>query len=132
MVKKDEKKRTITFFSQKNKKVMTVRSEYAKQYALQLENDESVVGYETSIPVDSPQDKIDLTGFRRNAVTGDWLSDFMVIYSNTQTIVEVVDEEQLEKKRSCSERLELSRRYWKAVGMLNWKIVVMKRGETAW
>ena len=59
-------------------------------------------------------------------------ADFLVICGETPTIVEVVEEEQLEKKRSCSERLELSRRYWKEMGMPNWKVVVMKRGETAW
>lgn len=132
MTKKEEKKRAITFYSQKNKQVMTVRSECAKQYAIQLEEDEAVTAYETGVLVESPQTKIDLTGFRRNAVAEDWLSDFLVIYGETPTIVEVVEEEQLEKKRSCSERLELSRRYWKEMGMPNWKVVVMKRGETAW
>lgn len=132
MTKKEEKKRAITFYSQKNKQVMTVRSECAKQYAMQLEEDEAVTAYETGVLVESPQTKIDLTGFRRNAVAEDWLSDFLVIYGETPTIVEVVEEEQLEKKRSCSERLELSRRYWKEMGMPNWKVVVMKRGETAW
>lgn len=132
MTKKEEKKRAITFYSQKNKQVMTVRSECAKQYAMQLEEDEAVTAYETGVLVESPQTKIDLTGFRRNAVAEDWLSDFLVICGETLTIVEVVEEEQLEKKRSCSERLELSRRYWKEMGMPNWKVVVMKRGETAW
>lgn len=132
MTKKEEKKRAITFYSQKNKQVMTVRSECAKQYAMQLEEDEAVTAYETGVLVESPQTKIDLTGFRRNAVAENWLSDFLVICGETPTIVEVVEEEQLEKKRSCSERLELSRRYWKEMGMPNWKVVVIKRGETAW
>lgn len=132
MTRKDEKKRSITFFSQKNKCAITVQSECAKQFAMQLEQDESVTAYETNVVIESLPDKIDMTGFRRSQVAQTWLSDFLVMRGEAPTIIEVVEEEQLEKKRACSERLELSRRYWKEAGMPNWRVAILKRGETAW
>ena len=120
MKKKDDKIRNIAFFSSKNGRVMTVHSEMAKQYAQQLEADDTVICYETDGP---------LTGLKSR----EWTSDFMVVQQNQLAkIIEIVDEEKLEEKRWCSEQLELSRRYWKAVGVPGWKTVIMKRGRTAW
>lgn len=132
MTKKNDKKRTITFYSTKNKQIVSVNSEHAKKFAMQLENDNGIERYDTNVPLTSLKEKIDTTGFRNSTLSETWLSDFMVVKSGTPCIIEVVDEEQLEKKRLCAERLELSRRFWKAVGMPQWKVVILKRGETAW
>lgn len=132
MTKKNDKKRVITFYSAKNKQIVSVNSEYAKRFATQLENDDSVVSYETNVVLNGLQEKICTTGFRNSTLSETWMSDFMVVKHNVLHIIEIVEEEQLEKKRSCAERLELSRRFWKAAGIPHWKVVIMKRGETAW
>lgn len=132
MTKKDSKKRNITFYSIKNQKVVSVNNEQAKQYAMLLEEDKSVERYDTNVPLLAIQDKIDTTGFRAGTLTSAWVSDFMVVRNGTPCIIEIVDEEQLEKKRACAEKLELSRRFWKEAGIQSWKVVITKRGETAW
>lgn len=132
MTKKDEKKRTITFYSNKNKQIISVRSESAKRFALTMEKDDTIDSYETNVILDAPRKRIDTTGFRRSTLTATWMSDFMVVKKGVPCIIEIVEEEQLEAKRSCSEKLELSRRYWKSVGISQWMVVIMKRGETAW
>lgn len=49
MRKKDDKTRTISFFSQKNQQVIIVTSAMAKKYALDMEKDDSVIKYEANI-----------------------------------------------------------------------------------
>lgn len=133
MKKKDDKIRNIAFFSSKNGRVMTVHSEMAKQYAQQLETDDTVICYETDVPLTGLKSRVSSVGFRKGTLDGEWTSDFMVVQQNQLAkIIEIVDEEKLEEKRWCSEQLELSRRYWKAVGVPGWKTVIMKRGRTAW
>lgn len=52
MTKKDEKKRTITFYSAKNKQIISVRSESAKRFALAMEKDDTIDTYETNVVLD--------------------------------------------------------------------------------
>lgn len=133
MKKKDDKVRNITFYSTKNKKIVTVHSEMAKRFAEHLEKDEKVLSYETDVPLSDLPLMVNTNGFRKSMIKGEWVSDFMVLEQNElPKIMEVVSEEQLNQKRACSERLELSRRYWSAAGVSEWKTVVMKKGETAW
>lgn len=132
MRKKDDKTRTISFFSQKNQQVIIVSSAMAKKYALALEKDDSVIKYEVSIPLTDFAVVVDGKGLRRKLLETEWVSDFMVVRQDGTKIVEIVDEQKLENKRSYSERLELSRRYWKAAGAVDWKAVIVQKGETAW
>lgn len=133
MKKKDDKVRNITFYSTKNKRIVTVHSEMAKRFAECLEKDEKVLSYETDVTLSNLSLTINTNGFRKSMIKGEWVSDFMVLEQNQlPKIIEIVSEEQLEKKRVCSERLELSRRYWSVAGISGWKVVIMKKGETAW
>ena len=133
MKKKDDKVRNITFYSTKNKRIVTVHSEMAKGFAEYLEKDEKVLSYETDVTLSNLSLTINTNGFRKSMIKGEWVSDFMVLEQNQlPKIIEIVSEEQLEKKRVCSERLELSRRYWSVAGISGWKVVIMKKGETAW
>lgn len=132
MRKKDDKTRTISFFSQKNQQVIIVSSAMAKKYALDMEKDDSVIKYEANIPLTDFAVVVDGKGLRRKLLETEWISDFMVVKQDGTKIVEIVDEQKLENKRSCSERLELSRRYWKAAGAVDWQAVIVQKGETAW
>lgn len=132
MRKKDDKTRTISFFSQKNHQVIVVANAMAKKYALAMEKDDSVIKYEVNIPLTDFAILVDGKGLRRKLLETEWVSDFMVVRQSGTKIVEIVDEEKLENKRSCSERLELSRRYWKAAGAVDWQAVIVQKGETAW
>lgn len=132
MRKKDDKTRTISFFSQKNHQVIVVANAMAKKYALAMEKDDSVIKYEVNIPLTDFAILVDGKGLRRKLLETEWVSDFMVVRQSGTKIVEIVDKEKLENKRSCSERLELSRRYWKAAGAVDWQAVIIQKGETAW
>lgn len=132
MRKKDDKTRTISFFSPKNQQVVVVSNALEKRFALNLEKDESVIKYETNIPLTDFDTLVQGKGIRRKLLETEWVSDFMVVKQDSTQIIEIVDEKSLESKRSCSERLELSRRYWKSAGIADWRAVIVQKGETAW
>ena len=124
MEKANQKRRDIKFFSGKNQTVVCVHNVDARAYAQYLEGNPAVEKYETDSPLELTRfPHLSTMDIRTEYFSLDWVSDFRVYYSDgTAGIREVVREQQL-KKRSVVEQLELSRRYWQAVGIQNWKIV---------
>jgi hypothetical protein len=54
----------------------------------------------------------------------DWASDFLIHFADGRLAVrEVTTLEQLQKKAIVT-KLELSRRYWKSMGIDDWKLVL--------
>ena len=98
MRKKDDKTRTISFFSQKNQQVIIVSSAMAKKYALDMEKDDSVIKYEANIPLTDFAVVVDGKGLRRKLLETESVSDFMVVKQDGTKIVEIVDEQKLENK----------------------------------
>ena len=113
---------------------MTVYGDLAKRVADAFEKENMVVGYETNVSLENADAYIDHTGIRKKVLDAVWVSDFMVYYlSGEKKIIEVVDKDSLNGPRGFSvcEPLEISRRYWAALGV-EWKMIIIQRGETLW
>lgn len=121
--------RDIRFFSQKNRKMICVHSQAAKDYAKYLEDQPHVIGYETSelLQMDRFQ-HISPLNIRKAYLTEKWTTDFLLHYADGRTGVrEIMDGMDL-TKRADVEKLELSRRYWATMDVSDWKLVVQKEG----
>ena len=127
MDKVNKKRRDIKFFSEKNQSLKVVHTEDARCYAKCLEDREEVVSYDVCVPLDAGAlDRIDKINIRGDYFKQQWESDFQLIYANgTYGVREVVRPGDLEKLAEV-EKLELSRRYWKLLGVNDWKVVVVK------
>jgi len=135
MEKANQKRRDIKFFSGKNQTVVCVHNVDARAYAQYLEGNPGIEKYETDSPLELVRfPHLSTMDIRPEYFSLNWVSDFRVYYSDgTAGIREVVREQQL-KKRSVVEQLELSRHYWQAVGIHDWKFVtdmVLKPWEGA-
>lgn len=131
MHKKDEKTaRCTTFFSKKNRKTMTVYSDLARKAADAFEQDISIQGYEANLDVLDPKRTVEPKDIPQRYFDHAWSSDFLLQFMDgNEKIVEVVDEQELEGPRgkALCEKLELSRRYWQAVGVPAWGIIIMRK-----
>lgn len=121
-----QKTRDIQFFSAKNNRMVCVHTKQARDYAKWLEEQAWVESYETGFPLDTSRLVHVLpVDIRPDYLKAAWASDFLIHYADGRKgIRELVDADSL-KKRAVVERLELSRRYWAATDIEDWKIVVI-------
>lgn len=119
--------RDIKFHSKKNGKLVLVHSEEARAYTKYLEERPEVASYEAGRPLDAERlNVIQKTDIRGEYFTQPWASDFYIRFTDgTVGIREIVKAGAL-TKRAEVEKLELSRRYWAARGIANWKIVIVE------
>ena len=117
--------RDISYHSPKNGGMVVVHSEAARAYSKDLEERPEVASYEVCKPLDAARlNGIQKTDIRGEYFKGQWTSDFCVRFSDGTTGVrELVSAFDL-TKRAEVEKLELSRRYWTALGVHDWKIVI--------
>ena len=125
MEKLDKRTREIRFYSEKNKAMCSVHSVGARNYTKWLEEREDVRGYEANVAWDTAfLGRVDRVDIRGSYLTTDWTSDFRLFFTDGHIgIREMVREEKLQE-RAVIEKLELSRRYWKAQGIKDWKVVL--------
>ena len=126
MDKSGKKVRDIRYFSEKNQKIMIVHSEGARAYSKYLEVREEVESYEVGKLLDEGRlltiPRVDIRGEYRKQ---EWCSDFFIKYKDGITGVrEIIRPSDLEKRAEV-EKLELSRRYWAMLGVVDWKVVVL-------
>ena len=126
MDKPGKKVRDIRFYSEKNQKIMIVHSERARAYSKYLEEREEVESYEVGKLLDEGRlltiPRVDIRGEYRKQ---EWCSDFFIKYKDGITGVrEIIRPSDLEKRAEV-EKLELSRRYWAMLGVVDWKVVVL-------
>lgn len=83
--------------------------------------------YETGVLLDASQmDHVSRVDIRSSYFETAWASDFLITLADgRKEIREVISAEQL-RKRAVVEQLELSRRYWGALDVSGWKVVVME------
>jgi hypothetical protein len=124
MEKVGVKTRDIKFFSSKNDAVVLVHNKTARDYADWLEHQAWVESYETGYPLDKAQMvHVNPVEIRPQFFEIDWASDFLIHFADGRLAVrEVTTLEQLQKKAIVT-KLELSRRYWKSMGVDDWKLV---------
>ena len=132
MQKKNQKTREITFYSEKNKETRFVHSTGARRIAAKLERDDTVASYRTNVELLNVDSTIDRLGIRPLYFSTEWTSDFYVTMTDdTRIVYEVSDTKALEQKATV-EQLELSRRYWETKEINSWKVIIIKKEETAW
>lgn len=121
--------REIMFVSKKDGQKKIVNNDPEFKFAKQLEEDESVSCYCSSVQLENWFERISLSGIRKAYRETDWLSSFLVEYTDgSKAVFEIVRSYAL-KKRANIEKLEISRRYWTAVGVDKWQVVVVKGAE---
>lgn len=127
MRKSGVKTRDIRFFSEKNDTMLCVHTSLERDYAKWLEEQPWVERYETGVLLDASQmDHVSRVDIRSSYFDTSWASDFMVTLADgRKEIREIISSGQL-RKRAVVEQLELSRRYWSALDVSDWKVVVME------
>ena len=127
MRKSGVKTRDIRFFSEKNDTMLCVHTSLERDYAKWLEDQPWVERYETGVLLDASQmDHVSRVDIRSSYFDTSWASDFMVTLADgRKEIREIINSGQL-RKRAVVEQLELSRRYWSALDVSDWKVVVME------
>lgn len=115
----------ISYHSPKTGGMVVVHSEAARAYSKYLEERPEVVSYEVCKPLDAARlNSVQKTDIRGEYFKGQWTSDFCIRFTDGTTGVrELVSASGL-TRRSEVEKLELSRRYWAALGIADWKIVI--------
>ena len=125
MEKAGIKTRDIQFFSQKNQAMICIHSRKARGFAKYLEQQPWVKGYETCVPLmlDKFQ-HINPVGIRREYFQLSWTTDFLIHTVDGRTAVREFADARDFLKKAVVEKLELSRRYWVALDISNWKLVI--------
>ena len=121
----------LKFHSEKNRKTVIVHSPQARDYARQLEEATWVKNYSTCYPLEAEGlPHVNPVGIRSSYFETKWTSDFFIQYADGRRgIRELATRGQLRKLANI-ERLELSRRYWAAMGIDDWAIVLVP--EKVW
>jgi len=121
--------RDIKFYSKKSGTLTLVHSEEARAYTRYLEERPEVAAYEACKPLDLNRlNGLQKTDIRGEYFTQQWTSDFYIKYTDgTAAVREIIRADAL-TKRAEVEKLELSRRYWASLGVVNWKIVIAGGG----
>ena len=118
--------REISFVSKKDGQVKVVTNDDEFKFSQKLEADDTVVRYQTSVPLENWTTRTYLAGIRKAYRETDWLTSFVVEYTDgTKAAYEIIRQYHLEK-RADVEKLEISRRYWTAIGVDKWQLIVMK------
>mgnify|MGYP005752476089 FL=1 len=114
------------FFSPKSLTMVVAYSTWARDYAKWLEGEDWVKSFEVNIPLDRRRyDTVLPADIRKTYFDTDWLTDFKIITNDSRTLIrEIVTRAQM-KKRSCVEKIEFSRRYWKNTDIDGWGVVIM-------
>ena len=125
MDKAGKKTRDIAYHSAKNGGMVTVHSEAARAYSRYLEERQEITAYEACKPLDVNRlDAIQKTDIRGEYFRERWVSDFYLQFNDgTAAVRELVSAADL-TKRAEVEKLELSRRYWAALGVVDWMVVI--------
>ena len=121
-----KKVRDISYHSPKNGGMVVVHSEAARAYSKYLEERPEVASYEACKPLDAARlNGIQKTDIRGEYFKGQWTSDFCIRFSDGTTGVRELASASDLTRRAEVEKLELSRRYWTALGVHDWKIVIV-------
>ena len=114
------------FFSPKSLTMVVAYSTWARDYAKWLEGEDWVKSFEVNIPLDRRRyDTVLPADIRKAYFDTDWLTDFKIVTNDSRTLIrEIVTRAQM-KKRSCVEKIEFSRRYWKNTDIDGWGVVIM-------
>lgn len=123
--KAGKKTRDVAYHSAKNGGMVVVHSEAARAYSKYLEERPEITAYEACKPLDATRlNSVQKTDIRGEYFKAQWSSDFYICHADgTAAVRELVNAADL-TKRAEVEKLELSRRYWAALGVNDWMVVI--------
>ena len=123
--KAGKKPRDVAYHSATNGGMVVGHSEAARAYSKYLEERPEITAYEACKPLDINRlDALQKTDIRGEYFREQWSSDFYIRHADgTAAVRELVSAADL-TRRAEVEKLELSRRYWAALGVNNWKVVI--------
>lgn len=117
--------RDIRFYSEKNQQMVCVHSRRARDFARWLEQQAWVAGYETCVPLSLDKlPHVNPVDIRKEYLNVEWTTDFVIRTADGQMAVREFVAAQDFSKKSVLEKLELSRRYWSALDIADWKLII--------
>ena len=126
------KTRDIRFFSGKNNQIICIHSKWARDYAKHLEQQPWVQSYQAVVPLEPDyMQYVSPVDIRSLYFQSEWATDFLIMFADGRKGVrELVHRADL-TKRAMVERLELSRRYWAARDIDEWKVVLVDEASAS-
>lgn len=117
--------RDIQFWSEKNQQMVCVHSRRARNFARWLEEQPWVKMYQTCVPLELDKlPHVNPVDIRKEYLNTEWTTDFLIHTADGRTAVrEFIDAGDFTKKANM-EKLELSRRYWTALDISDWKLII--------
>ena len=107
-----------------------VHTPQARRYAKLLEEDTRIRSYEVNHPLDTAWiGRIDRVGIRSAYLQTQWTTEFIITEQDGREAVREIVTADLLGKHAEIEKLELSRRYWKARGVEDWRLVLTGEGD---
>lgn len=137
MEKAKPSRRDIQFYSKKNQTLVIVHSQWAYNYANQLEEDDNVALHRACEPLvyenfelESPLDIRKEYWPKADGSGAHWETNFYIEFADGRRAVrEIVRSKEI--THAVAEQLELSRRYWAAHGSVDWKSILFEKpGKT--
>ena len=125
MTKSGLKTRDFQWWSGKNGVLIRVQSKAARDYGKWLEGRPEVESFETGKALELERlPHVSPTDIRKLYFQTQWCSDFYIKFADGHIgIRELAPSSALDKQAEV-EKLELSRRYWAAMNITDWKVVL--------
>ena len=125
MTKTGLKTRDFQWWSVKNGALIRVHSQTARDYGKWLEGQPEVEAFETEKALELERlPHVTLTGIRKLYFQTQWCSDFYIRFADGRIGVRELAPSAALDKQAEVEKLELSRRYWAAMSITDWKVVL--------
>lgn len=121
------KTRDFQWWSAKNNALIRVHSQAARDYGKWLEGQPQVEAFEAGKALELERlPNINPAGIRKLYFQTQWSSDFCIRFTDGRIGVRELAPSSALDKQAEVEKLELSRRYWAAMDITDWKVVLTK------
>lgn len=119
------KTRDFQWWSAKNNALIRVHSQAARDYGKWLEGQPQVEAFEAGKALELERlPHVTPTGIRKLYFQTQWCSDFYIRFADGRIGVRELAPSAALDKQAEVEKLELSRRYWAAMSITDWKVVL--------
>lgn len=125
MTKTGLKTRDFQWWSVKNGALIRMHSQAARDYGKWLEGQPQVEAFEAGKALELERlPNINPAGIRKLYFQTQWSSDFCIRFTDGRIGVRELAPSAALDKQAEVEKLELSRRYWAAMSITDWKVVL--------
>ena len=127
MTKTGLKTRNFQWWSGENGALIRVHSKAARDSGKRLEGQPKVEAFEAGKALELERlPHVSPTGIRQSYFQVEWCSDFYIRFADGHIGVRELAPSAALDKQAEAEKLELSRRYWAAMDITDWKVVLTK------